>query len=334
MTLDDDQRARADRQTDRRTALKALAGFASLPMVIGAFDATAAPLVYALKPMLVAEGVWVLYGAQEAITSANGGAIANVTLFDTRDGAVIVDSGPSKRYGAALEALAREVTGKPVVRVYLTHFHPDHVFGNQAFSVKALAAPRGVIDGLQSLGDAFASAMYHAAGDWMRGTEVVTPGQIVVDGVEEIGGRRFNLRTLSGHTDCDLMIMEETSRLLVAGDLVFLDRAPTTPHAELSRWRASLDVLSALAADKVVPGHGPVEGGKRGVQQTRDWLAAMEDAIRGAFERGLTMNEAMSVPLPEWTGKLALARYEFERSVMHFFPKLEAGEWPRVDRRS
>ena len=334
MTRGGDRETRCGRQMDRRAALQALATFATLPMLMGSFDANATPLTYTLKPVPIGEGVWVLYGAQEAITSANGGAIANITLFDTKDGAVIVDTGPSKRYGMALDRVAREVTGKPVVRAFLTHFHPDHVLGNQAFGAEAIAAPRGVIDGLQSLGDAFASAMYHAAGDWMRGTEVVAPGKTLTDGVEEIGGRRFNLRTLSGHTDCDLMIFEETSRLLVAGDLVFLDRAPTTPHAELSRWRASLDVLAALAADKVVPGHGPVEAGKRGLQQTRDWLAVMEDAIRSAFERGLSMNEAMSVPLPEWTGKLALARYEFERSVMHFFPKLEAGEWPRVDRRA
>lgn len=334
MSWEDDREARCDRPIDRRAALQTLVSFAALPMLVGAFDANAAPLAYSLKPVPIAEGVWVLYGAQEAITPANGGAIANITLFDTKDGAVIVDTGPSKRYGTALEALAREVTGKPVVRAYLTHFHPDHVLGNQAFRADTLAAPRGVIDGLQSLGDAFASAMYHAVGDWMRGTEVVAPGKIVADGIEEIGGRRFNLRTLSGHTACDLVILEETSRLLVAGDLVFLDRAPTTPHAELSRWRASLDIVASFTADKVVPGHGPVEAGKRGMQQTRDWLAAMEDAIRSAFERGLSMNEAMSVPLPEWSSKLALARYEFERSVMHFFPKLEAGEWPRVDRRT
>lgn len=334
MTSNFDREAGCECPIDRRAALKRLASFATLPMLMGAFDANASPLAYTMKPVPIADGVWVLYGAQEAITTSNGGAIANITLFDTRDGAVIVDTGPSKRYGTALEALAREVTGKPVVRVYLTHFHPDHVLGNQAFRADALAAPRGVIDGLQSLGDAFASAMYYAAGDWMRGTEVVAPGRILTDGTEEIGGRRFNLRTLSGHTDCDLMIVEETSRLLVAGDLVFLDRAPTTPHADLSRWRASLDIMNSLKADKIVPGHGPVEAGKRGMQQTRDWLAAMEDAIRTAFERGLSMNEAMAVPLPEWTGKLALARYEFERSVMHFFPKLEAGEWPRVDRRT
>lgn len=319
----------------RRAALHRLSAIAAWPVIAGAFDtAAAAPLAYTLKPVLIAQGVWVLYGVPEPIDRSNGGAIANITIFDTREGAVIVDTGPSKRYGTALADCVKQVTGKPVVRVYLTHFHPDHVFGNQAFEARSIAAPQGVIDGLQSLGENFAAAMYNAAGDWMRGTELVLPGRAVGEVVEEIGGRRFALKLLGGHTPSDLALLEETSNILVAGDLVFLDRAPTTPHADPARWRESLDVLGRIKARQIVPGHGPVEGAPRGFDQTRDWLAVVEDTIRDAFERGLSMNEAMSEPLPDWTGKVALARYEYERSVMHFYPKLEAGSWPRVDKKA
>lgn len=316
----------------RRQALTVLAALAPLPAIVSAFDAHAAPLAYDLKPERVADGVWVIRGAQQAIDRSNGGAIANITIFDTSDGAVVVDTGPSKRYGLVLEALARELTGKPVVRAYLTHFHPDHVFGNQAFASTTLAAPRGVVDGLAELGEAFASAMYHAAGDWMRGTAVAAPGTVIADGVEQIGARRFERLTLAGHTACDLVVLDHASGVLVAGDLAFLDRAPTTPHADLPKWRASLDRLTGMPHKVLVPGHGPFEPGLRGIRQTRDWLDAIEDAIRSAFDRGLSMNEAMFEPLPDWTSGIALARYEFERSVMHFYPRLEAGEWPRVDR--
>ncbi|MFV0367664.1 MAG: quinoprotein relay system zinc metallohydrolase 1 [Hyphomicrobiaceae bacterium] len=326
---------RTDDEITRRAAMGRLATIASLPMIAAVFDvAAAAPLAYQLKPVGVADGVWVLYGAAEAIDRSNGGAIANITIFDTSEGAVVIDTGPSKRYGVALEALARKLTGKPVVRVYITHFHPDHVFGNQAFNGQTIAAPQGVIDGLVSLGEDFASAMYHTAGDWMRGTEVALPQRAVTAGVEEIGGRAFHLRPLSGHTSSDLVLVEERSGVMVAGDLVFLDRAPTTPHADLRKWRASLDTLKELDVRHIVPGHGPAEGGHRGLQQTREWLAMIEETIRGAFERGLSINEAMAEPLPSWAGKIALARYEYERSVMHFYPKLEAGEWPRVDKKA
>ncbi len=328
---------RADR-IDRRRLLAgtgALIGGLPLAALLPVFEASAGPLSYTLKPQRVADGVWVVFGAQEAITSGNGGAIANIGILDSRDGAIVIDTGPSKRFGEALSKLAGDLTGKPVARGYLTHFHPDHVFGNQAFAANTIAAPKGVIDGLAKLGEDFASAMYHAAGDWMRGTEVVMPGRVVPVGengwpVEEIGGRRLRLITLGGHTDSDLVIVDETSGVMFSGDLAFLDRAPTTPHADLSRWRSSLATLGQ-SGGVLVPGHGPAEAGTRAVRQTLDWLAMIEERIGGAFERGLSMTEAMAEPLPAWTGKVALARYEFQRSVMHLYPRLEAGQWPRVD---
>lgn len=318
----------------RRSALTGLATaavatpIAALPML----SAHAGPLAYNLQPIKIADGVWMLEGAHEAVSRDNGGNIVNVGILDTTDGAVVIDTGPSKRYGQQLAKLATELTGKPVVRALVTHFHPDHVFGNQAFAPNVLATAQGVADGLKTTGEDFATAMYYLAGDWMRGTAVALPQTIVTDGHEDIGERRLQYRVRAGHTDSDLVVFDEASGTLFAGDLLFLNRAPTTPHANLPAWRASLDALAAIEFKAAVPGHGPADTTKQAISQTRDWLAMAEDAIRGAFERGLSMTEAMAVPLPVWTDTIALARYEFQRSVMHLYPGLEDGTWPRVDK--
>lgn len=314
----------------RRQALAAgpalaAAGYAAI------FRAEADPLAYTLKPNSIAPGVWVISGVQEAITAGNGGAIANISILDSSEGAIVIDTGPSRRYGEQLAALAKELTGKPVVRAYITHFHPDHAFGNQAFDVKSLAAPKGVIDGLKELGDGFSNAMYRIAGDWMRGTEIVLPERAVTTGVDQIGNRRIRMIEMVGHTPSDLVLYEEETGLLFAGDLVFLDRAPTTPNADLGKWQESLKALAAIEHQKLVPGHGPVEQGARGIEQTADWLTTINEIIREAFNNGLDITEVNQLPLPRWTDRIALARYEFERSVMHLYPRLEAQALPRVD---
>ncbi len=317
----------------RREAVATLAGAALLPW-LRIDSANAAPLAYSLKPDKLSDGVWVLRGAPEAISLGNGGAIANVSVLDTTVGAVIIDTGPSLRYGQALHQLAKKLTGKDVVRVYLTHFHPDHVFGNQAFDPKTIAAPQGVIDGLKSLGNAFADAMYKTAGDWMRGTELVLPQHVVTSEPEDFGNRRLRPLLLRGHTASDLVIFDETSGFLFGGDLVFLDRAPTTPHADIERWRITLASLGGIPHELLIPGHGPAEPGDRGIRQTRDWLEAVEGQIKTAFDKGLDIGEATALPLPHWTEKIALSRYEYERTVMHLYPKLEATRWPRVDQKT
>lgn len=315
----------------RRTTLGLLSG-AGLAPWLSAVRAAAAPLSYELKPLQVADGAWMIAGAQEAISTANGGAIANVTILKSDAGAIVVDTGPSLRYGESLRDLAKKLTGKDVARVYLTHFHPDHMFGNQAFDPAIIASSQGVSDGMKQLGEAFADAMYRSAGDWMRGTELVLPGKIVGTEAEDFGGRRIRPLAMKGHTSADLVLFDETSGLLIAGDLVFLDRAPTTPHADIERWRIALANLGAIPFSRLIPGHGPAEESVRGIEQTRQWLEAIEAQIKDAFERGLDVTEAIALPLPDWTGRIALARYEYERTVMHLYPKLEGDRWPRVDR--
>lgn len=315
----------------RRSAL-GLVTAAAASAWFGRSPAHAAPLTYTLKPKEIAKGAWLIEGAQEAITQANGGAIANVAILDSKAGAIVIDTGPSRRYGEALSSLASELTGKPVARAYLTHFHPDHVFGSQAFAPGSVTSTPAVAQGLKDYGEAFADSMYRAAGDWMRGTQVVVPDPIAEGGVEDFGDRRIRFLAMRGHTDSDLVLFEERSGLMFTGDLVFLDRAPTTPHADIERWRISLANLGAIPCSAIVPGHGPCEEkSDRGIRQTREWIEAVENMIKDAFDRGLDISEAVALPLPAWMERIALARYEFERSVMHLYPKLESERWPRID---
>ena len=317
----------------RRQLMAASVSIAVQPL-LPMFVSVAAPLAYNLKPTKLTDGAWMIAGLPEVITLENGGAIANITILDSKDGAIIIDTGPSRRYGEELAVLAKELTGKGVAKVYLTHFHPDHVFGNQGFDAAKIAAPAGVIEGLTQMGNSFSDAMYYIARDWMRGTDLVLPQTIAKTGVDDIGGRRLQVLELAGHTGSDLAIFDETTGLLISGDLVFLDRAPTTPHANLAVWRETLNKLEQMPFSKLVPGHGPAESGKRGVLQTRDWLNAIEENITASFEKGLDMTEAMQEPLPPSLEKIALARYEFGRSVMHLYPKLEAARLPAVGQKA
>ena len=318
---------------DRRHLL-ALSASAAVQPLLPMFVAGAGPLSYNLKPVAIVPGVWIIPGRPEVITLENGGAIANITILDSPAGAIIVDTGPSRRFGDELAKVARDLTGKDIARVYITHFHPDHMFGSQGFAAKSIAAPQGVIDGIKTAGNAFSDAMYYIARDWMRGTDVVVPETPVTTGTEDIGGRRLQLFALAGHTPSDLAIFDEKTGILITGDLVFLDRAPTTPHANLAVWRETLGQLGQIPFSKLIPGHGPVEPGKRGIEQTRSWLDGIEETITRSFEKGLDMNEASKEPLPDSLSKLTLARYEFERSVLHLYPKLEAARLPAVGKKS
>lgn len=305
---------------------------AAVAQTAARWPAAAAPLAYDIEPKPVGDGIWMIHGADAPIDYANGGAIANITILATDAGAVLVDCGPSVRYGQALKAVAERLVGRPVARVYLTHLHPDHVYGALAFDPKTLAATPQLTAILQKDGAGFSDGMYRLLGDWMRGTELILPRTMLTGDSETIGGRRFGLLALSGHSPADLAVLDERTQTLIAGDLVFHDRAPSTPHADLPDWRRALDRLKALPHKTVIPGHGPFDATpSAAIDQTRDWLDWLDAALRAAVAQGLDMVEAGNLPIPPRFARMQAARYELERSASRFYPELEQSLLPRID---
>lgn len=290
--------------------------------------------LYQIDPVPIGDGIWMIHGADAPIEPANGGAIANIAIIATPQGTVLFDCGPSLAYAQALRKVAEGLTGRPVIRVYISHLHPDHGLGIAAFDPQTVAALPGTIEALARDGSGYADAMYRLLNDWMRGTELVLPGRSITVGREDFGGRGLQLLALSGHSGADLALVDERSGMLIAGDLVFHDRAPSTPTADMPTWRASLAQLARQPHGGLIPGHGPFDpGGKSAIAQTLDWLDWLERALTDAVQSGLDMVEAGELPIPDRFSAMAAARYEFQRSVSHLYPTLEAKLFPRIDMR-
>jgi glyoxylase-like metal-dependent hydrolase (beta-lactamase superfamily II) len=96
----------------------------------------------------------------------------------------------------------------------------------------------------------------------------VVPSHLVRDReVIDLGRRRLEIRAFpTAHTDSDLIVIDETSKTLFAGDLVFLERTPAIDGSILG-WLRAIETLRGISAARVVPGHGPV---------TAPWPAALD----------------------------------------------------------
>ncbi len=318
---------------ERRAFLKSSAQVLSAGCAYCAMAPLHAKLLdYKLAASEIAKGTWAVHGAQEYFNLDNGGNIVNVAFIEVPDGVVVIDTGPSKRYGEALLALIqRTIPNKPVLRVYNTHHHPDHCFGNQVFDSSLIAAPQGVIDNLRLEGDGFAENLYRLVGDWMRGTSLSVPTVALDTSYENVGGRRFSLFYLSGHTSADFVVRDDETGVLFTGDLAFMFRTPTTPHADIATWQASINALSGTDKDLIFPGHGPQDRKGDSLTQTSDYLAWLDGTLRHSVEQGLTMNEAMVLPIPDRFNSLSVLRTEYERSVVHLYPNLEDTLLPEIE---
>jgi quinoprotein relay system zinc metallohydrolase 1 len=299
--------------------------------LLWAIPGWAAGLSYHLEPRLIAPDTYVFEGAVEHFTPKNGGNILNSGFIVTEAGVVVIQTGSSRRYGEEMRAAIARITDQPILKVFIGNQHPDYFLGSQAFSDVPIAALPGTIDGIRAEGRAVTENMYRLIGDWMRGTEALLPTESVFGATQVFGSHRLRLIPLSGHTQADLALYDETTRVLFAGGLVFSDRTPTTPHADIPQWLKSLDELAALDVAVLVPNHGAILPDNSAIVQTRDYLNWLAQALRLSADIGLDMTEVMALEIPARFSVLNVLREEFTRSVAHLYPITEQSVLPRIN---
>ena len=285
---------------------------------------------YHLCARALADGVYVVAGANADFAPANGCNIINTGFIVTGAGVVVVNTGPSKRYGEQLRALITRTTAEPVVRVIHLNLHPDYFLGNQAFADVPRAATPATRAGMARDAKAYEDNLYRLCGDWMKGTDSLLPDADIRPGVLNIGGRELELREWRGHTASDLVLIDRRSGVAFAGGLLFAERVPTTPHADLNAWLDSLAALESLEASKTVqrwvPSHGRIDA-RDGLAGTRSYLQWLHARLADAAARGLEVNEVLRLPVPPAQRALAAFEAEYVRNVIHLYPRYEQAAW-------
>jgi glyoxylase-like metal-dependent hydrolase (beta-lactamase superfamily II) len=205
-----------------------------------------------------------------------------VGLVRGRSGALLVDTGSTLTEAQAIDADVRQIAGRPVTHVVLTHQHFDHVLGSSVFDAETYCAPQ-VFDYLMTSTDQLRADALHYGADpdeIERAIAALRPPQHAVDNaVVDLGSRTVTIAHLGpGHTTSDLVVLvpgDDGSRPVVfSGDLIEESGDPAIDaDSDVAAWPATLDRLLAVGGPDAiyVPGHGSVVGAEF-VRRQRDWL--------------------------------------------------------------
>lgn len=265
------------------------------------------PASAALQAVIVAPGVYVIPAPLAEASPDNRGQVVNTGFLVGKDGVIVIDSGANHLQGEAILSTVRRTTPKPVKLVINTHPHPQNVLGNSAFArhgipILASAATQAAMNErcprcLKSLTESIGAAA-------MRGTRIRLPDRTVAAETRlVIAGRALRLLHFGhGHTEGDLLVQDEATATLFAGDLVYRDQVPHLTEADTRGWLAVLERLAAQPFDTLVPGRGPV-GNTETLATMHRYLSGLRQRVREAYEKGLSADETITyADLPAFSG--------------------------------
>lgn len=161
--------------------------------------------------------------------------------------------------------------------------------------------------------------------------------QTVIDGLDEVvatlpdlvfddalilrrGERTIEIRFLGlGNTRGDVVVFLPNERIVATGDLMVYP-APFAFGSNYREWATTLEAVSALEAEVLFPGHGPVMHDRSYLHQVRDLLRDLVAQVDAAVAEGLTLEQTQErVTLADWKKRFAGNDTAVERAFQSFF---------------
>jgi quinoprotein relay system zinc metallohydrolase 2 len=282
------------------------------------------------QPLSVKEvdaGIYVHEGVHEDLAEGYHGDIGNLSFVIGKKGVAVIDTGGSYQVGQRLREAIRNVTSLPILYVINTHVHPDHIFGNAAFSQDnpEFVGHANLAKAMELRKESYLRSHHEWLGDAFAGSEIVKPTLTVKDNLElDLGGRTLKLTAYPvAHTHTDLTVLDNQTSTLWTGDLLFVERTPSL-DGDLKGWIAALGQLKAIPASQAVPGHGPVVSDwHQALAQEQRYLTVLLEDIRTSIKQGKFMEDAMDTAAASEKGKWVLFDAVNRRNVNLAYPALE-----------
>lgn len=271
-------------------------------------EETRPPPVITGSPTEIAAGVFVI---------PDGGVelVPNVGVIVGDRAALVVDSGLGPRNGKIVRSMAEELAGARPLFLTLTHWHPEHGSGAQAFADATIIYNRTQREESREKAPGY-HGMFSQFGEVvaqeLANVQLVDP-HIVYDGAAELdlGGKTVQLRTWGpAHTREDQGIYLPDEKILFIGDLIECRSFPVLSffppldaEVDATKWLAVLDQIQSLDINTVIPGHGEI-GDLGLLARTHEYLEMVQSETNRLADQGEDPEKIPGILVPE-----VIARY-------------------------
>ena len=268
-------------------------------------------------------------GIYAAIAVNGGQAICNSRLIDLGGQILVYDTFISPHAAMSLKAFCVDRFGKPPQIVINSHYHNDHIWGNQVFADDALILSSSITrehistDGweeiqwfsansaqkLADLQEKFQNTVdegekqelllwigeYSAVVESLPQLKVCLP-TVTFPSSLEIHGNKRTAKLLTydnAHTVSDTILYLPDDGIIFMSDLLFVGMHPYLGDGEPGKLLEVLREISKLNGKLFVPGHG-ITGTLKDIDALIDYLEHCNETASKFLETGVPIEEGLS----------------------------------------
>ena len=242
----------------------------------------------------IGNGIWAAIVNDEGLAGGNAGFVIG------GDGVLVIDTFQDPRPAETLLGEIRKLTPLPIRFVVNTHYHLDHVNGNDVFAAAGatIVAQRNVRAWMRT--ENIKMIDPPVTPEKKARVESLTLPELVFDNEIDLylGSRRINVRYYAGHTGSDTVVSIPDAHVVFCGDLLWKDHVPNLIDSATGPWIESLDAMQKhYGPSRWVPGHGDVAD-EKDVLAFRTYLADLRTSVKREQAAGKSGDALVEALLP------------------------------------
>ena len=248
-------------------------------------------------------------------TAPEDGWCVNTHILELATQLLLIDAQYMLPYAREVLEYAQAL-GKPISRLYITHYHPDHLLDAAVFQtpIYALAEVKAKIE---AVGDRVASEEHQKYGD-MVASHAERPDHVVAPGIETIDGTRIEfIRLQHAETENALVIALPDQGMLITQDLVYHRVHVFVGEKAFHTWVSAIEEYKKLGYERILPGHG-APGGPELYDGMLHYLSVVRDELLEAAD-GEDLKRRLFAAFPDYGGRLMV-----DHEMRFLFPQQNA----------
>jgi glyoxylase-like metal-dependent hydrolase (beta-lactamase superfamily II) len=272
-------------------------------------------------------------GVYAAIATDSGYAVSNAGIVDLGEKTLIFDTFINPLAAEDLQKAADSLTHNPISYVVNSHYHDDHIQGNQVFPQNAdiisTAWTRDEIqkeepeqikwdqenipDEIKSMqqklteaDDSLSKANVKRYINYLIAIKTALPilkvrlPNVTFDKELIIHGTKRDAQLITwgkGHTGSDCVLNLPQDDIVFAGDLLFVKTNPYLADGYPEDWKRNLRNIDRLNPQIIVPGHGPL-GNDASLSVLTDYIQSLQNLVSQMIDKGKTLNDISDKQIP------------------------------------